>query len=89
MNKRNEQRTNIMVATHQRDVELITAKTKRKRKEEKLKLSEHQFRALIENAQDAIVVVGSDATINYESPSMARLTGRKAKDRVGKNPFEY
>lgn len=89
MNKRKEQRTNKMGATHKRGVEMIAAKTGRKRTGEELKISERQFRALIENAQDAIVIVNPDITIRYESPSMARMTGRKAEDRVGKNPFEY
>jgi len=89
MNKRKEQRINKMGATHKRGVELKAAKTGRNRTEEGSKLSEHLFRSLIENAQDAIVILNPDITIRYESPSMARMTGRKAEDRVGKNPFEY
>ncbi|MCK4963761.1 MAG: PAS domain S-box protein, partial [Dehalococcoidia bacterium] len=42
-----------------------------------------------ENAQDAIVIVNPDITIRYESPSMERMTGREAKDRIGKNPFDF
>jgi len=63
--------------------------TDSKRALEDLKRNEQQFRALIENAQDAIVIVNPDATIRYESPSMARMTGRKAKDRIDKNPLEF
>jgi PAS domain S-box-containing protein len=63
--------------------------TEQKRAEEALQQSEQRFRSLIENAQDAIVVMNSDATIRYESPSMERMTGRKVKDRIGKNLFEF
>ena len=66
-----------------------TAQTKRRRAEEALPDSEQQFQALIENAQDAIVIMNPDITIRYESPSMARMTGRKAEDRIGKNPLEF
>jgi PAS domain S-box-containing protein len=63
--------------------------TEQKRAEEALQQSEQRFRSLIENAQDAIVVMNADATIRYESPSMERMTGRKMKDRIGKNLFEF
>ncbi|GAG11708.1 unnamed protein product, partial [marine sediment metagenome] len=63
--------------------------TERKKAEEALQHSEQYFRALIENAQDAIVIMNSDATIRYESPSIERMTGRKVKARIGKNPFEF
>ena len=56
---------------------------------EDLKRKEQQFRALIENASDAIVIVNPDATIRYESPSMARITGRAVGDRIGANPLDY
>ncbi|MCJ7808565.1 MAG: PAS domain S-box protein, partial [Dehalococcoidia bacterium] len=60
-----------------------------KRAEEDLKSSEQQFRALIENTSDAIVIVNPDATIRYESPSMKRITGYELKDRIGENPLDY
>jgi len=63
--------------------------TDSKRAEEDLKRSEQHFRALIENASDAIVIVNPDATIRYESPSMARITGRAIEGRVGGNPLDY
>jgi PAS domain S-box-containing protein len=63
--------------------------TERKQVEDELRRSERHFRALIENALDAIVVVNPDATIRYESPSMERLLGRKTEDRIGKNSLEF
>ena len=87
--KTKEQRTGEMVQLNRQIVGLKTAKTKRKQVREALLDSEQQFRALIENAQDAIVIVNPDITIRYESPSMERMTGREAKDRIGKNPFDF
>ena len=63
--------------------------TERKQVEEALRKSEEQFRALIENALDGIVIVNPDITISYQSSSMGRMTGRKAKDRIGKDPLQY
>jgi PAS domain S-box-containing protein len=63
--------------------------TDSKRAEEDLLRNERQFRSLIENTSDAIVIMNPDATIRYESPSMERLTGRSANSRVGKNPLEF
>jgi len=63
--------------------------TDSKRALEDLKRSEQRFRSLVENAQDAIVILNPDATIRYESPSMAYITGRKAEERIGKNPLDF
>jgi len=87
--KTKEQRTGEMVQLDQQVVGLKTAETKRKQVRGALLGSEQQFRALIENAQDAIVILNPDATIRYQSPAMERMTGRKAKDRIDKNPLEF
>jgi len=63
--------------------------TERRRAEDALRKSEEQFRSLIENAQDAIVILNPDITIRYQSPSMERMMGRKAEDRIGKNPSDF
>ena len=87
--KTKEQRTGEMVQLNQQVVGLKTAKTKRKQVGEALPHGDRLFRALIENAQDAIVIVNPDANIRYESPAMERITGHKVKDRIGKNPFDF
>lgn len=62
--------------------------TEQKRAYETLQRSEEHFRALIENALDAIGVVGLDGTILYESPSAERVLGYKPQDLVHTNVFE-
>ena len=51
---------------------------------ESLQRSEAQFRSLIENVSDFIVVVRADGTIRYASPSFAREAG-EGPSVVGKN----
>jgi PAS domain S-box-containing protein len=63
--------------------------TERKQAEEALRNSELHFRGLIENALDGIAIINPDLTIRYQSPSMERMTGRKAEDRIGKDPLEF
>ncbi|TEU03807.1 MAG: PAS domain S-box protein, partial [Dehalococcoidia bacterium] len=87
--KTEEYRINGLAEMRQRIAELEEENTELKRVEESLRGSEEYYRSLVENAQDAIVIMNSDATIRYESPSMERMTGRKVKDRIGKNPFEF
>ena len=72
-------------------VELIAVArdvTERKRAEEALRQREEYFRSIIENAQDAIVILNRDGTVRYESPAITRLLGIDPQDRVGMNPFE-
>ena len=87
--KTEEHSINELAEMRQRIAELEEENTERKRVEESLRGSEEYYQSLVENAQDAIVIMNSDATIRYESPSMERMTGRKIKDRIGKNPFEF
>ena len=57
--------------------------------EESLRESEEYFRALIENAHDAIVILSADGTIRYESPVVERLWGYKEEDWSGKDYSEF
>ena len=54
-----------------------------------LRHSEEYFRLLIENASDLIIVLDSDGTIRYQSPSAERVLGNKPADVIGKRGFEF
>jgi PAS domain S-box-containing protein len=58
-------------------------------REEAQKESEARFRALIENAQDAIVVIDGGGTIRYASPSTERVTGYSPEEVAGKAVFDF
>jgi PAS domain S-box-containing protein/putative nucleotidyltransferase with HDIG domain len=63
--------------------------TQRKKVEEDLRTSEEYFRALIENAWDAIAIVNAEGIMLYESPSSARILGYEPEEIVGKNLAEF
>ena len=54
-----------------------------------LREREEHFRALIEGAQDNIVIVDSAGTLTYQSPSVLRILGYHPEELVGHNAFEY
>ena len=68
-------------------VAVIRDVTERRKAEEALRQSEEYFRALIENAQDAIVVVGEDVSIVHASPAVERVLGYKPEELVGTDGF--
>jgi PAS domain S-box-containing protein len=55
---------------------------------ESLQRSEAQFRSLIENVSDFIVVLRADGTIHYASPSFQREVGQ-SQDVVGHNILSF
>jgi PAS domain S-box-containing protein/putative nucleotidyltransferase with HDIG domain len=63
--------------------------TQRRKVEEDLRTSEEYFRALIENAWDAIAIVNAEGTMLYESPSSARILGYEPEEIVGKNLADF
>jgi len=63
--------------------------TERKQIELVLRDSEKYFRSLIENLQEVIVVLNSDGSIRYESPSAQKVTKYSPKDRQGRSIFEF
>jgi PAS domain S-box-containing protein/putative nucleotidyltransferase with HDIG domain len=63
--------------------------TERLKAEEDLKASEQRFRALIENATDAVAIVGPNGEIIYESPAARRMAGHTTEEMVGHYVTEY
>jgi PAS domain S-box-containing protein len=61
--------------------------TERKQAEERLQSSERYFRSLIQNALDAMVVIGRDGLISYASPPVEPVRGYKPDEIVGTNGF--
>ena len=63
--------------------------TERKEAEDALRRSESQFRRMIENAQDNIVIVDPAGVMTYQSPSILRLMGYTPEELVGRSAFEF
>ena len=59
--------------------------TERKRAEMLLSEREERFRALIENAQDAVTIINSDGIVQYESPSIKRVLGYTPDELIGQD----
>lgn len=51
--------------------------------------NEKRYRELIENMNDAIVLIGRRLEFVYQSPSVYRLTGYLMQDRLGKKVFDF
>jgi diguanylate cyclase (GGDEF)-like protein/PAS domain S-box-containing protein len=62
--------------------------TERKRAEEALQKSEERFRALIENASDALALLDPNGTVLWAGPSTRRVLGYEDHELVGRNGFE-
>ncbi len=59
-----------------------------KQMEQTLRESENRFRALIENAPDAMNIIGADGRLTYASPSALRILGYTAADTADVNMAE-
>ncbi|MBN2098909.1 MAG: PAS domain S-box protein [Dehalococcoidia bacterium] len=57
--------------------------SERKKTEEAIRRSEERFRALIENASEAVAVLSADGRIVYESPNSQRAVDRKISGVFG------
>jgi len=63
--------------------------TRQKRTEEELRQNEVRNRAVIENAPDAITLLGADGLLKYISPSAERILGYAPEEQIGSNPAEF
>jgi PAS domain S-box-containing protein len=62
--------------------------SERRRAQAALHRIQEQSRALIENAQDLITILGVDGTIRFVSPSIAPMLGYRPEERVGRKIFD-
>jgi len=63
--------------------------TRRKQTAQALLLREKNFRTLIENALDIIMILDLDGTIGYLSPSVEKVLGYPVTELVGQNVKEF
>jgi PAS domain S-box-containing protein len=61
--------------------------TERKNTEQALKRSEERFRSLIENALDIIIILDTNGTIYYLSPSVEKILGYQVSALLNQNFF--
>ncbi|MDB4951177.1 MAG: hypothetical protein JWM27_3826 [Gemmatimonadetes bacterium] len=61
----------------------------RKAAEEAVARSERRFRSLVENAPDAVSLLGTDGSILYHSPALDRLLGYAPDEMEGTEAFSY
>jgi PAS domain S-box-containing protein len=62
--------------------------TRLKQAEEASRASEARFRALVQNSSDIISLFDAKGTVVYQSPSIERLLGHRAHERIGLNVFK-
>ena len=76
------------VKTHKNNAGSQDNVNRHEQTEEKLHHEEQRFRALVEHSSDIIVVVNLEGIITYINPSVERVLGFKAEERIGANVFE-
>ena len=62
--------------------------TERRRAEESVRESAKRFRALIEHAYDAVLLLDSHNSVLYVSPSVERILGYSAEEMLGRDRFD-
>jgi PAS domain S-box-containing protein len=78
-----DQGTQVAVVGSLRDI------TDRKEAEEGLRRSEEYYRSLIEKASDVTLIVDSDMTVRYASPSVERTFGYEPEELVGQSAMSF
>jgi PAS domain S-box-containing protein len=63
--------------------------TEQEELQERLARSEEYFRSLIESASDIIMVIESDGTLRYVSPSVEKASGYSPEEIVGKKLYHF
>lgn len=83
-------RTNIErnLRHHQTKVSPIEEDIEREGVEERLISSERKFRAIFENANDAIFLLRDDAFVDC-NPKTAEIFGCRCEDVIGRTPYEF
>ena len=76
---------NDALGNHSLCVHVMQDVTENDRVQEALAQSERQFRALLENASDLVLVADANCTITYVSPSIGQLGGYASDEVIGKN----
>ena len=59
--------------------------TQNKQAEDALRLSEEQFRAIVETARDGFISIDGDGNISQFNPAAEKMFGYDAKDAIGKS----
>lgn len=65
-------------------IEYLRDITERKRAEEALRESEEQYRKIVENTNDTIMLTAPDGKIEYLSPACVRVLGHEPEELAGK-----
>lgn len=60
----------------------------RREAEEAVRMNEERFRAMIENNSEVITVVDGEATIHYQSPSVAQVFGYEPEELLGTSAYD-
>ena len=63
--------------------------TERKQTEERLKMSEENFRFLVETVKDAIYEIDMKGIIKYVSPAIEKIVGFKPEELIGSSFFTH